>query len=82
MNWNALLLLALGVVANASVFDALDEIRNNPEVQRKMRDMLQDPDALAELSELMKDPTFKAQIDAWKAKVRAGSGSGVAPMEE
>merc|ERR1712091_616424 len=27
--------------------------------------MLQDPDALAELSELMKDPTFKARIDAF-----------------
>ena len=44
---------------------ALDEIRNNPEVQRKMRDMMQDPEALAELSELMKDPAFKAQVDAF-----------------
>ncbi|KAH8051461.1 serine carboxypeptidase [Aureococcus anophagefferens] len=43
---------------------ALDEIRNNPEVQRKMRDMMQDPEALAELSELMKDPAFKAQAEA------------------
>ena len=31
---------------------------------------------------LVPDDELKAQIDAWKAKVRAGSGSGVAPMEE
>ena len=30
-----------------------------------MRDMMQDPEALAELSELMKDPAFKAQVDAF-----------------
>ena len=50
-----------GFDANA----ALHEIRNNPEVQKKMRDMMKDPEALAELSELMRDPTFKAQVEAF-----------------
>ena len=46
---------------------ALHEIRTNPEVQKKMRDMMKDPEALAELSQLMRDPTFKAQVEAFTA---------------
>ena len=46
---------------------ALKEIQTNPEVQKKMRDMMKDPEALAELSKLMQDPKFKAQVEAFTA---------------
>lgn len=54
--------------ANSADFDAaatLNEIRQNPAVQEKMRAMLRDPEAMKELSQLMLDPTFKAQVEAF-----------------
>ena len=57
------ILLLLGFDATA----ALHEIRTNPEVQKKMRNMMKDPEALAELSQLMQDPIFKAQVEAFTA---------------
>ena len=65
--------------AQFGFFDALDEIRNNPQVQRKMRDMLQDPDVLATL--LMKDPTFKAQVDAFTTSEAAPKNQVSAVLE-
>ena len=54
--------------------------RTNPAVQEKMRQMMRDPEAIAELGELMKDPAFKAQVEAFSmnpevAKQMANGGA-------
>jgi len=70
--------LARSAMASASTadFDAaatLEQIRSSPAVQEKMRAMMSDPKALAELTDLMKDPAFKAQVEAFAGNAEVAS---------